>query len=33
LGFLDTEDLNRAYAAALAGLGKTDTLIGYFEHG
>lgn len=30
--FLDSPELSSAYANALAGLGKTDTLIAYLEH-
>jgi 2-polyprenyl-3-methyl-5-hydroxy-6-metoxy-1,4-benzoquinol methylase len=30
--FLDSPELTSAYANALAGLGKTDTLIAYLEH-
>jgi 2-polyprenyl-3-methyl-5-hydroxy-6-metoxy-1,4-benzoquinol methylase len=32
-GFLDTPELSRAYASALAAVGQTDTLIAYLEMG
>jgi 2-polyprenyl-3-methyl-5-hydroxy-6-metoxy-1,4-benzoquinol methylase len=31
-GFLDSADLNQAYARALAAIGKCDTLIAHLEH-